>query len=86
MSVYLVVLCYGAAAVAALLLLYRFEPTRWIWHVLSLCLALAVGLVQLPERLSSPAGTLAVGSLFVLLFFWGAFAPFFRKYHYHARC
>jgi hypothetical protein len=82
MSVYWVVLCYGAAAVLAGLLLYRFEPVRWFWHILGLGGALAVGLTEMPARLATPGGTLAVGALFVFLFFWGAFFPLFRKFHY----
>jgi hypothetical protein len=85
MSVYWVVLSYGVAVTVALVLLYRFEPVHWIWHILSVCAALGVGLVRLPPTLSSPAATVVVGSLFMFLFTWGAFAPLFRKHHFQHR-
>jgi hypothetical protein len=84
MSVYWVMLGYGAALTLALLLLFRFEPIAWIWHLLSLCAGFAIGLIPLAPPWNSPAGTLAIGSLVLFLIAWGAFAPIFRRFHYHA--
>jgi hypothetical protein len=85
MSFFWVALCYGAAAALALLLLYRFEPIRWFWHVLGVAAAIAVGLAHLPAPWNTPRGTLAVGSLFLLLFLWGSLFPLFRTFHHHPR-
>lgn len=84
MSVYWVVLCYGAAVAVALLLLYLFEPIHWIWHVLSICIAVGIGLMSLPPALSTPGGTMLVGAGFLLLFSWGILAPLFRQFHRHS--
>ncbi|MDZ7639981.1 MAG: hypothetical protein U5J83_17315 [Bryobacterales bacterium] len=83
MPFFLVILAYGSAVALAFLLLYRFEPLHWALHVLCLIAALAIGLVKLPSELTTPEGTLAVGAVFFFLFTWGAFAPFFYRWHYH---
>lgn len=83
MPIYLVLLAYGLAFVLALLLLYRFEPLHWSLHLASVLVALAIGMWKLPPVLTTPEGTLAVGAVFLFLFTWGAFAPFFHRWHYH---
>jgi hypothetical protein len=85
MSLYWVVLCYGVAAVLAFLLLYRFEPIRWFWHVFGVAAAVAIGLAHLPPPWTTPSGTLAVGSLFLFLILWGSLFPLFRTFHYHGK-
>ena len=85
MPFYLVLLAYGSAAAVAVLLLYRFEPIHWVLHVISLIAALAIGFMKLPPELTTPEGTLVVGAAFSFLFIWGAFAPFFHRWHYHAQ-
>jgi hypothetical protein len=85
MSIYWVALCYGVAAALAFLLLYRFEPVGWIWHLIAVSGALVIGLAPLPPQWSTPQGTLAVGSAFLFLVLWGSFFPLFRRFHYHRR-
>ena len=80
----MVFLIYGSAAVLALTLLYCFH-TNWYWHVLSLVLALAIGLMP-PDMIPVPAawGTtrdIATGSIFTFLVVWGIGAPLFRAHH-----
>jgi hypothetical protein len=82
MPFYLVLLAYGLAVGFAFLLLYRFEPVHWALHTLSLVAALALGLVRLPHEFTTAEGTLLVGTVFLFLFTWGAFAPFFYRWHY----
>jgi len=72
-----VILAYGCSGVLALLLLYLSGPRRWYWHLLSVLLALVIGLVPLPKSLNTPQGSLWIGVVFVFLFLWGAAAPFF---------
>ncbi len=83
MPIYFVLFAYGLALGTALLLLYRFEPLPWQWHLASLMVALGIGMLRLPPVLSTPEGTLAVGMVFVFLFSWGGLAPFFHRWHYH---
>ena len=85
MPFYFVLLSYGLAVAVAFLLLYRFEPVHWALHIISLIAALAIGFVTLPPELTTPEGTLVVGSAFSFLFTWGAFAPFFYRWHYHGQ-
>lgn len=82
MSFSLVLLAYGCATALAFLLLYRYEPVHWALHVLSLIAAMALDFVRLPQNLSGPEGTVFTGTIFLFLFCWGAFAPFFYKWHY----
>ena len=70
---------YGAAALITLALLYFFRARAWYWHVLSVLVALAVGLIPIPPKYNTAQGTLVVGSVFVFLLLWGVSAPFFRK-------
>ncbi|MEK7407822.1 MAG: hypothetical protein AAB225_22360 [Acidobacteriota bacterium] len=81
MGTTVVFLAYGCALVLALVLLY-FVHARWYFHVLSIALALAVGLWPPPEGLAGrPLFDLLVGCLFVFLLIWGIGAPFFRPMH-----
>jgi len=72
---------YAAAFVLALLLLYWFHA-RWYWHVLSVALALAIGLMPPPAGLAGrPGFDLAVGCVFVFLMVWGIGEIFLHRYH-----
>ncbi len=75
MASYVVILTYLAAVAAALALVYFFHA-HWIWHVLSICLAFAIGLVPLPEAYRGPGADLVVGAAFLFLLFWGLGAIF----------
>lgn len=77
MSPVLVVVCYGSAALIALLALWLFGVKHWWWHALSIVVAFAVGLARLPEPFNQPSWTLVIGWVFVFLFLWGAAAPVF---------
>lgn len=74
-----VLVCYGGAALVALLLLLVFRAKSWYWHVLSILAALVVGLVPIPPQLNTPQGSLIIGSVFTFLLLWGVAAPFFRR-------
>ena len=73
-----VLLVFSAAVLLALSLLYFFHA-RWVWHVLSIAAAMAVGLTPPPENWRPP--DLLVGFVFLFLFVWGAGAPLFWKRH-----
>jgi len=79
----LVILAYGIAFVLAIVLLRFFHGRHchWYWHVAAIIGALAIGLVPPPERWSGPILDLAIGTVFVFLFMWGAAAPLFRVHH-----
>ncbi len=81
MPAHVVFAVYGSCAVLALLLLYFFRARRWYWHVLSLLLAMGIGLMPPPERWQGPAADLTIGGIFLFLFLWGILAPLFRKRH-----
>ncbi len=78
----LVILAYGIAFVLAIVLLRFFHGRhcQWYWHVGAILLAFGIGLVPAPEGWSGPVLDVAVGSLFVFLFMWGAAAPLFRAH------
>ena len=72
-------IAYGFSAALALLLLYMSGPRRWYLHVLSVALALAVGLGPIPAKWNTPQMTMVIGFVFVFLFLWGVAAPLFLK-------
>ena len=81
----MVFLIYGIAAVLALALLYFFHAD-WYWHVLSIALALAIGLLP-PNMIPAPATwgparDILLGSVFTFLVIWGIAAPLFRRHHH----
>ncbi len=76
----MVFLLYGAAMLAALLLLYFFHA-HWYWHLLSVLAALAVGMappawIPLPSAWGT-ARDLILGCTFFFLMVWGLGAPLF---------
>ena len=80
----MVFLIYGGAAVLALVLLYCFHA-NWYWHVLSVALALAIGLMP-PDMIPVPVAwgqtrDILLGAVFTFLVVWGIGAPLFRRYH-----
>jgi len=81
----MVFVIYAGAAVLALALLYFFR-THWIWHVLSVALALALGVVpadRLPLPMSWGTGRdVVTGSVFMFLMVWGLGAPLFHRHHH----
>lgn len=83
MSSSLVALCYGSALLLALVLLWRFGVKSWYWHLLSLAVALAVGLTPLPQSLNTPQGSLTVGWVFIFLLIWAIAAPVFAWVEHH---
>ena len=69
----------------SLALLYFFHA-NWYWHVMSVSLALVIGLIPPPDMIPVPAawGTtrdLVVGAIFTFLVVWGLGAPLFRRHH-----
>lgn len=79
MSTTWVVLTYGSAAALALLLLLLFHARSWYWHVLSVLVALVIGLIPIPPKYNNPESTLVIGFVFVFFLLWGVAAPFFRR-------
>lgn len=79
MSTTWVFLAYGISAIVALLLLYFSGAKAWYWHVLSVAVALAIGLMPIPVKFNTPLGSLVVGCLFTFLLLWGVAAPFLRR-------
>lgn len=81
MSTTVVFSAYAAALILALLLLYWFHA-RWYWHVLSVALALIIGLTPPPEALAGRPGVdLLVGCTFVFLLVWGLGEIFMHRHH-----
>jgi hypothetical protein len=83
MSLAIVTFTYGVTVFLALGLLYFFGAIHWYWHVLSVAVALVLGVI--PMRVfgawASPVFDLAYGNLIVFLLVWGIVAPFFRRHH-----
>ncbi len=80
----MVLLIYGAAAILALTLLYCFHAS-WYWHVLSVVVALIIGMMP-PDMIPVPmewgmTRDILLGSLFTFLVIWGLGAPLFRRHH-----
>ena len=75
----LVALNYGVAFCLAMALLYYFHA-RWYWHILSVVVALLIGLTPMPADWQGRVLDLSVGFIFTFLFFWGAAAPLFRQH------
>lgn len=80
----MVFLIYASAAVLALALLYFFH-VPWYWHVLSVVLALVIGVVP-PDVIPFPPAwgstrDMAIGGCFMFLMVWGLGAPLFRSHH-----
>jgi hypothetical protein len=71
MSSMLVFLGYGFSLVLAVVLLRFFHACTWYWHVLSLALAVGLGLMPAQAAWQGPAYDLTVGMLFVFLLVWG---------------
>lgn len=79
MSLTTIFLVYGGSALIALLVLLIFRARSWYWHVLSVLVALVVGLIPRKPEWNTPQADLAFGSVFMFLFLWGIAAPFFRR-------
>jgi hypothetical protein len=67
-------------------LLYHFGPRRWIWHLLSIMAALAIGFVPTPPAWKATELDLFFGFSFVSLMTWGigGFVAFRRHRVRHA--
>lgn len=83
MSNWAVFLSYGGALALSVWLLWRYSHVRWYWHLVSVVLALGVGLMPMRESWNRPSIDLIIGSLFLLLLFWGAGEWAFRVFHIH---
>ena len=70
---------YGSSLVLAVVLLYFFRMRHWYWHVLSILVAIVIGLIPTPGALQGSNGDLGVGGVVALLFLWGILAPLFPK-------
>jgi hypothetical protein len=75
----MVLLVYSISAALALLLLLIFRAKSWYWHVLSVLLAMAVGLVPRNPDWNTANADLAFGAVFTFLLLWGIAAPLFRR-------
>ncbi len=81
MSTTVVFSAYAGSVVLALLLLYLFHA-RWYWHVLSVAVALFIGLIPTPDPLvGKRIYDLIVGCLFAFLITWGLGEIFMHRHH-----
>lgn len=81
MSTTVVFAGYAGALALALFLLYWFH-TRWYWHLLSVAVALVIGLIPTPEPLvGKRIYDMVVGCLIVFLMAWGLGEIFLHKHH-----
>ena len=78
MSDLVVALAYGTSVAVAFACLYVFRAKAWYLHALSVAAAFGLGVTPLPASWHTPRHDVIVGSIFLLLFVWGAAAPFFR--------
>jgi len=74
---------FGSAFLLALVLLYIHRAKPWYLHLLSVLLAIGLGLaprssLPIPTTWNENSVYLAIGFVFVFLLFWGLAAPFFR--------
>lgn len=83
MTTWTVVLCYSGAILISVWLLWRFSHVRWYWHMLSVLVAVGIGLMPMKESWSRPTMDLLIGSFFLLLLAWGAGELAFRIFHIH---
>jgi len=75
-----VFVAYGVSAALALLLVYLFH-SRWYWHVLSVLVALGVGLTPPLPGLTGPVRDVIYGGVFLFLMVWGCAEPFLHRFH-----
>lgn len=77
-----VFIAYGLAALAALIILWLYQPAKWYWHILAIVAAFGIGLIPTPEPFRADNirryADAVVGTIFVFLIFWGLAAPLFR--------
>lgn len=71
MSAVIVLSVYAAALVVAVAILYFQPRISWVWHVLAVAAALALGMTPMPAGWAGPSADLMVGGVFTLLFVWG---------------
>ena len=82
MSTILVYAAYAISAALALGLLY-FYHARWYWHVLSVCVALAIGFSPPIPGWDGAARDLVYGFVVLFLLLWGVGEPFAHRFHRH---
>jgi hypothetical protein len=86
MSSGVVLAAYACAAILPFVLLHFFGARAWYWHVLSICLAFALGFTPIPEQWRGPSVDLITGASFTLLLVWGVAAPLYiPKHRPHSR-
>lgn len=81
-----VLFVYFGAFLFAILCMYLFGRARWYWHVLAIALALGIGLMPPLPGWQGPTFDMIIGSLFIVLFTWGALEPLYdamKLPHYH---
>lgn len=74
---------YSGVLALSVWLLWRYSHVRWYWHLVSVVLAFGVGMMPMRESWNRPSIDLLVGSMFLLLLFWGAGEWAFRLFHVH---
>jgi hypothetical protein len=83
MSGWIVFLSYSGVFALSAWLLWRYSHVRWYWHLMSIVLAVGIGLMPMKADWNHPAVDLAIGSVFLLLLIWGAGEWAFRALHVH---
>jgi hypothetical protein len=74
-------LCYVAALLVAILLLWRYSHVAWYWHLLSGAAAFVLGMMPPVPGMAGQAYDVALGCSFILLLIWGIGEPLFRWFH-----
>ncbi len=75
----LATLSFAAAGVLALAALFWSGTKAWYLHVLSVAVALAIGMTPTPTQYNKPVTSIIVGAPVVFLLVWGLAAPFFLR-------
>lgn len=83
MSAVIVLSVYAAALVLAVAILYLQPSISWLWHLLAVAAAIALGMMPIPAGWAGPSTDLMIGGVFTLLFVWGMGGIVMHVFHIH---
>jgi len=83
MSGMLAVLIYLIALGLPLWILHRFGSMPWLWHVLAVGAAVALGFLPTPAEFKGIAMDLLFGFVFIFLMVWGIGGLVIYRPHLH---
>jgi hypothetical protein len=81
----MVIVVYLLAFALPIYLLYAIHARPWYLHGLAVVAALALGLVEMPERWKGVTFDLAFGGVIVFLLVWGLGGLFPIHRHHHEK-